>query len=254
MRLLLNLRVLVVVLLALLLVFSKYLPEIGRWLGAWIRKQTQGGDEIPAWEAALGRAMAFQVEASLKIADNERVRRVAERIAGQLGTAVVQTKFVDKDVFNAFALPGGYVYVFRGLVEKMSSDDELAVVIGHEMAHVAQGHVRAQLLRSQGMRMLAIPLMNLPGWPGIVARVLLAVGGPIALLKYSRENEHEADRLSVRYLRGAGYDPWGAVKMLEKVGEAEKSQPGAMVEWLSSHPKTQERIAVVMEEITGVRS
>jgi predicted Zn-dependent protease len=240
-------RIIVVLLLLAVFLLSNHLPEIGRWLG---RRARKGGE----WEAALGKAMAFQVEATLKVAEDKRVSRVAARVVAQSGAGDVRTKVIEKDAFNAFALPGGYVYVFRGLVDRMSSDDELAAVIGHEVAHVAAGHARQQLLRSQAMRLIAIPLMTLPGWPGMVARILLNVGGPIAMLKYSRENEHEADRLSVRYLRGAGYDPWGAVKMLEKVSEAETAQPGALVEWLSSHPGTKERIAVVMEEITDVRN
>jgi metalloendopeptidase OMA1, mitochondrial len=194
-------------------------------------------------------------------ATNERVRRVGQRIAQAVGEDLPGAKwefmvFESKDV-NAFALPGGKVGVYTGLLNLAETDDELATVIGHEIAHVTARHGAERMSE-------ALVLAGVGEIAGAVVEAKsdarerqlfdLAYGGIATLgrvLPHSRRNELEADRMGTLYAARAGYDPrasitfWQKMVAYKQAAEKAGSVPGVLGAMLSTHPPDQQRIAAL---------
>ena len=154
---------------------------------------------------------------------------------------------LDDDIINAFALPGGKVFLSRGLAEKMTNEAQLAAVVGHEIGHVTARHSNERFGQQLGLGIGGAVLGAVIGGVidsdngvGIGAGIGGTVGG-IAALSYSRDQEIEADRLGMRYMERLGYDPRGAIQVQEILGEASKGQ-GRPPEILSTHPLSSTRI------------
>lgn len=154
---------------------------------------------------------------------------------------------LDDDIINAFALPGGKVFLSRGLAEKMTNEAQLAAVVGHEIGHVTARHSNERFGQQLGLGIGGAVLGAVIGGVidsdngvGIGAGVGGTVGG-IAALSYSRDQEIEADRLGMRYMERLGYDPRGAIQVQEILGEASKGQ-SRPPEILSTHPLSSTRI------------
>ena len=152
---------------------------------------------------------------------------------------------------HATALPGGYVYVNRGLIEKVKDDDELACVIAHEVGHIAARHQVKRLQTSLGYTLLQALAVGAK----VDSRAIR--GADIAatqlFLAYSRDDELQADRLGVRYAKRAGYDPKAMIRFLGKLDELEHEKP-APRSYLRTHPYVSDRIRVVREETEGKMS
>ncbi|MEM6260252.1 MAG: M48 family metallopeptidase [Planctomycetota bacterium] len=182
------------------------------------------------------------------------VRDMGGRLAAQSEMPDIDWEFyiLDSQVINAFALPGGKVFISRGLMEKMDNEAQLAGVIGHEIGHVTARHGNERM----GKAMIAQGVILAAGIGGAVSdeewlQVLgvgTAVGGQLFLLKYSRSNELEADELGVRYMARSGYNPIGQIQVMEILREA--SGGSAPPEWLSTHPASDTRISNLEELIT----
>lgn len=182
------------------------------------------------------------------------VRDMGARLAAQSEMPDIEWEFfvLDSQVINAFALPGGKVFISRGLMSKMDNEAQLAGVIGHEIGHVTARHGNERM----GKAMVAQGLILAAGIGGAVSdneymQVLgvgTAVGGQLFLLKYSRGNELEADALGVRYMAKVGYNPIGQIQVMEILREA--SGGGAPPEWLSTHPASDTRISNLEKIIT----
>ena len=186
-------------------------------------------------------------------AANARVQRVGKRIAAAVGNQLpgAQWEFVvfQSNELNAFALPGGKVGVYSGLLELLDTDDELAAVMGHEIGHVVARH--------GGKRMTEAPLVGLVGTAGAIAvdrkygsdkseLFLLAYGGISTVgyvLPHSRGDESEADLMGLQYAAAAGYDPAAAVTVWQKMAQA--AGPSKTPVWLSTHPSNSQRIATL---------
>jgi len=154
---------------------------------------------------------------------------------------------------NAFALPGGYVFVYTGLVKMADEEDEFAGALAHEIAHVAARHMTRQATRQQIAQMGSIPLgVLLGGWGGMAARQGAGLGIPMTFLSFGRKDEAEADYLGVQYMYAAGYDPNGAVSMFEKLEALERSQPGAVSRLFATHPMDADRIGKTQREIDRI--
>lgn len=205
-------------------------------------------------EIALGRQLAKQVERQAKTVDDpvisEYVNRIGQNLARNSDVAVpVTIKVIDDPQVNAFALPGGFVFVNTGLLLKADNEAEVAGVLAHELAHVAARHGTRQASRGQIANLASLPLIFMGGWGGYAARQAAGVAVPLTFLRYSRNFEREADLLGLQYLFKAGYDPAAMVDFFEKLEAAEKEKPGTMAELFRSHPVTSERVKNTQKDI-----
>lgn len=213
-----------------------------------------GGDKFWGWlggskekEIQLGRQLALEVEQQAKLVEDEVVteyiNRVGQNIVLHSDAKVPFTiKVIDTDEVNAFALPGGFFFVNRGLILAADNESELAGVMAHEIAHVAARHAMENQGKAQAMNYGMLAGIIFGG--GIVSTVLQNGGGilgALGMLKFSRGAEEEADRLGVQYLYASGYDPTGMATMFEKLASQNKKKPGTLEKLFSSHPQSLER-------------
>ncbi|NNC71618.1 MAG: M48 family metalloprotease [Sphingomonadaceae bacterium] len=190
-------------------------------------------------------------------AQSNYVVRVGQRIAVQSGLSNAQNDFtislLNSPVENAFALPGGYVYITRNLVGLMNSEAELASVMGHEVGHVAARHSSRRQSTNTITQILALGLGILTG-SGDLAN-LAGQAAQLYTLRYSRSQEYEADELGITYLVGAGYDPFASADMLASLAaqtslDASISGGNArsLPEWASTHPDPGQRVSRARSE------
>ena len=196
-------------------------------------------------EMALGKGLAQEVERSAKLVDDpvisEYVNRVGQNLVRNSDAKVPFTiKVIDSDAVNAFALPGGFFYVNSGLILRADSEAELALVMAHEIAHVAARHSTRQQTKGQLAQLATIPLIMLgpAGWAGYGIYQGLNFAIPLTFLKFSRGDEAEADYLGLQYMYKTGYDPNAFVSFFEKVQAEEKRRPGTIPTVFSTHPPT----------------
>ncbi len=147
---------------------------------------------------------------------------------------------IDQDINNAFAVPGGYVYFYTGIIRSMQDESELVGVIGHEIAHVTRHHYRDALAKQAGMGLLLQALLGDDA--GAVRQLVAQVFFSLAALSVSRDNESDADRYGTRYTANMGRNPLGIAKYFERV-----QNPGP--EWLSTHPAPKNRVERVKAQV-----
>ncbi|HEX9780965.1 MAG TPA: M48 family metallopeptidase [bacterium] len=212
-------------------------------------------------EVSLGRKIAEQVEKKWPPVANvelqERIRTMGEQIAAVCERQEILYHFavIEGEEVNAFSLPGGWVYVHEGLTEKVASDDELAGVVAHEVAHIAARHSIQRYETGLGMQ-LAQLAAAITRTGELAAGV--SVASQAAQLAYSREAEIEADRLAVKYLKDAGYDPTAMLSFLDTLHEvhrdSDRYMPRGVVrpQYAVTHPFVPERKLAVKEALYGV--
>ncbi|MEZ6241907.1 MAG: M48 family metalloprotease [Phycisphaerales bacterium] len=187
---------------------------------------------------------------------------VGHKLVAQIEEGVPQLEWeftlLDSDVINAFALPGGKVFMSRGLAEVLTSEAEMAGVLGHEIGHVTARHGNQRISAQMGMNIAlaagAVAVgaadedstLRKYGQVGVPA---LAIGGNLLLLKYGRKEELQADALGVRYMTRAMYDPKGQEMVMEALQAA--SGGSSPPEWLSTHPATETRIQKIQQMLAG---
>ena len=149
---------------------------------------------------------------------------------------------------------GGYFYVDSGLILACDSEDELAGVMAHEIAHVAVHHAARAMTKLGYMQIGSIPMVMVAAgsWVGYGVYEAAQLAMPLSFLEFSREYETEADYLGIQYMYRAGYDPQGMVTIFEKLSAMEKHKPGAVSKAFSDHPATPDRIAAVEKEIATI--
>jgi predicted Zn-dependent protease len=145
----------------------------------------------------------------------------------------------DRDTVNAFATPGGYLYVYRGLLEMAQNDAELAGVMAHETGHVVARHAARSLVLEHGAE--AVTAMAAGKNPGLVAQLTSSIATKGVMLHHSREEETEADEYGARYAAAAGYDPHGLISFFQRLEKKEGSSP-RFAAYLSDHPATPDRV------------
>lgn len=205
-------------------------------------------------EVAIGQQLAQEVERTLKLVDdpvvNEYINRVGQNIVLNSDAKVPFTiRVIDSDEINAFALPGGFFFVNKGLILAADNESEIAGVMAHEIAHVAARHGTEQVSKGQLLQFGSIPLIFLGGPIGVLARTGANFALPLTFLKFSRGAENEADILGAQYAWASGYDPAGMVSMFEKLSAKEKNKPGTMAKIFSDHPATGDRADTVRKLI-----
>ena len=220
----------------------------GKGLGNWYSVET---------EVDMGREYSHEIEGKASLLTDpvitEYVNRIGQNLVRNSDAKVPFTiKVIDSDEINAFALPGGFLYVNSALIMAAQEEAELAGVMAHEIAHVAAHHVTRQMTHSQWFTLATIPLIFVGGGVGFAVREGVALVTPITLTKFSRAFEREADYLGVEYLYRAGYDPHAFISFFERVQALEKQKPGVIAKMFSNHPQTADRIHRSQVEIIEV--
>lgn len=218
------------------------------------RKINSGFDKFTGWlggsqekEVAIGRQIALEVEQQSKLVEDpvitEYINRVGQNVVLHSDAKIPFTiKVIDSDEVNAFALPGGFFYVNKGLILAADNEAELAGVMAHEIAHVAARHAMEN--QGKGALINYAALAGIIFGGPIVSQVLYNGGGilaGLASLKFSRGAEVEADSLGVQYLYASGYDPTAMATMFEKLASKNKKKPGTVAKLFSTHPQSLDR-------------
>jgi predicted Zn-dependent protease len=213
-------------------------------------------------EIALGKQFAALFENEEVVVSNTLTDRYLGKMLAAL-TAQSQRpnlsysiKLVNSHVPNALSLPGGFLYVNRGLIELITSEDELAAAISHEIGHVVARHVVNQMMIFFAAQHLLKPVLdNLDEKNGVVEKIILQFGGAAAMLAklhFNRKDESEADLLGFYNMLRAGWDPNGFLKLFAQLDTLEKSQGGTPIAFLSNHPPTPEREEAIRNELKQV--
>jgi len=159
---------------------------------------------------------------------------------------------LNDDVVNAFALPGGPIYISKGLLFRLNNEAELAFVLGHETGHVVAQHVGRQMSKSTEAQLLLAGVGAAvggkdAGTSGQLAQAASQFADQMYLLKYSREEESQADLLGIQYLVAAGYDPRASIAVMQILEKASGGKGGA--DWFSTHPSSANRVKELQDLI-----
>ncbi len=199
-------------------------------------------------EIQMGQQFSQEVESSMPLVDDAELQAYVEGVG--LALAAVSERpdlpwsfrVVDDPVVNAFALPGGPVYVTRGILAHFSSEAEMAAVLGHEIGHITARHSVEQISRAQlagiGLAVGSILSRDIARYSGLASQ-----GLQVLFLSFGRDDEHESDMLGVRYASRVDYDVRESVTMHEKLDRiGDLSNGGGIPGWLSTHPSSEDRI------------
>ena len=229
---------------------SKIFYKLGKMAGPSVRKakwiwQTAANSQAEAIKAEyeVGRDMAYDVRHRLNLDPDLQTGQILNEVGSRLASCVANKlrSFSFESIKGlgpqAFCLPGGFIFVSQSLVELCRwSRDEIAFILGHEMAHVIQGHVMERMISNSAIAAAsrAAPVR------GVFTASLRGVGIKFLETAYSQDQESQADRLGLRLAISAGYDPHGAIRFLSRIAESEdKSKLG---NYFSSHPLCNVRI------------
>jgi len=210
-------------------------------------------------EIALGRRFAAEFEKEEAVISNVLINSYLSKIVATLAAQSQRPnlpysiKLVNSHVPNALSLPGGFLYVNRGLIELIASEDELAAALSHEIGHVVARHVVNKLLMAFAAQSVLKPVLdNLNDKNGMIERLILKLGGAVAMLAdlhFSRRDEAEADLLGFYNLLRAGWNPNAFLKLFAQLDTLEKLQAGTPIPFLSDHPPTPEREEAIRREL-----
>lgn len=205
-------------------------------------------------EVEIGREADQEITSSMRTyAEAPELVAKVEEVGGKIAEASERPQLpwtfrvLDDPAVNAFALPGGYVYVTRGLLTHLNSEDELAAVIGHEAGHVTARHGAVKLRKTNvARRSVGVFRVIDPGLQHIGGFAAGVAG--LALLKYSRDDEYQADDLALRYVEATGYDPAGVPEVFTVLSSVADSE-GRVPSWLSTHPEPELRQQRVTQKL-----
>ncbi len=203
----------------------------------------------------MGRRLSYEIAQRARIIREPMVAGYIQELGLRLVSAQRERSFPfrfyvieDREV-NAFAIPGGHVYIHSGLIKAADNEAELASVMAHEIGHVILRHASQQMSAQIGYNTLASMLLGQnPGmWQALAANLL----GTGALMSYSRQHEADADLFALRTLYGANYDLRGMLTLFEKLKRLEGREPNLLARFFSSHPATSERIIKARSTISS---
>ena len=208
-------------------------------------------------EIQMGQDYSQQINAQLPIVSDPEVNRYINVLGDQIANLHEprrprrgdSTSSIQREV-NAFAVPGGYIYVNRGLIERTTTMDELAGVLGHEIGHVVRRHSIEQMEKAQGANVgvtLACILTSICN--SQVAQAGINIAGGAVFARFSRQDELEADQEAISNTVRAGISPQGIVTMFQKLMSERRSRPSAVEGWFSTHPLEEDRIQATQATI-----
>ena len=211
-------------------------------------------------EIEIGREVAKEIERELKLYKDPLVTAyingLGQKLAGHSLRPDVKYHFkvVDTDDVNAFAVPGGWLYVNRGLITTAENESELAGVLSHEIGHVERKHGARALSRQIGIAVVVDAILggkDASMKRRVIGQVFAFSSGTLQL-KYGRDAEREADRFAVEATYAAGINPEGMATFFEKLMAMRKKEPGMLANLFSTHPPSRERVTNVRSQIHGL--
>lgn len=210
-------------------------------------------------EVKIGRDNAAQINAKLPIVRDpviaDYVQQLGMSMARNTSRADLDWRFfvVDSKDVNAFALPGGFIYVNRGLIERAQQLDELAGALGHEIGHVVRRHSVQQMQKGKKANVAITLTCTLTSiCSSEVANAAIQIGGAALFAKYSRHDEIEADSEAVVNVMRAGIDPQGIPMLFERLIEERKTSPMAIEAFFASHPLEEDRVRGTRRAISEI--
>lgn len=215
-------------------------------------------------EKTIGRDMLEMIKARMSLVEDGEVltyvQAIGNRIVKQVGNTPYQYRFfvINQAVPNAFAVPGGYIFIYRGLIELMTSEGELAGILSHELAHIQAHHYQRRAEEGHILNVAAIAgvlaaaLLGSQGGGSASSALMMGTlaGAQTAQLKYSRENEEEADQLGLRYLTGAGYPAKDMVTVMQRLSQAQWMANSSIPSYLLTHPALSERVQYLQDLVS----
>jgi beta-barrel assembly-enhancing protease len=207
----------------------------------------------------MGTDYAQQINNELPIVRDPEVMRyinlLGDSIARLADDRSLDWQFfvVNAPEVNAFAVPGGYIYINRGLIERVQRMDQLAGVLGHEIGHVTRRHSVQQMEKAQGANVgvtLACVLTSVCN--NQAAGALINVGGSAVFAKFSRDDENEADAEGVKNVVRAGIDPRGIPEMFQILLDERNRSPSSVSSWFATHPLEEDRIRQTQAHISKI--
>ncbi|MGH7528944.1 MAG: M48 family metalloprotease [Gemmatimonadales bacterium] len=212
-----------------------------------------------AQEIEMGREYDKQVVATIGLYPDPGLQRYVQELGGRLAATSERQELpwtfrvVDDPTVNAFALPGGFIYVTRGIMGHLNSEAQLAGVLGHEIGHVTARHSASQISRQQlaglGLAIGSIASSTIERYAGIASQAL-----GVLFLKFSRDDENQADRLGLRYVQRTHYDPRQMPEVFRLLDRLSALQAGGgrLPEWLSTHPSPANRLERINQQIAAL--
>lgn len=202
-----------------------------------------------AQELEIGRQVKAEIEKepNFRYVEDQAISAYVNELATPILQAANEVRRVpwkvyvidDPNMVNAFATPGGYIYVYTGLILAADSDAEIAGVMGHEAAHVTERHSARALVNAYGIQ--AVTDLALGNNPGLLGQISSTIAGQGLMLANSRSAENEADRAGAHFSNAGGYDPRGLATFFEKLKAEQGSTPAALT-FLSTHPDPGDRV------------
>ncbi len=211
-------------------------------------------------EFSIGQEVDKQVREQMGVyLELPKLRSLVKEVGENIGrnsdrpNLIYRIEIVDLPDFNAFAVPGGFVYVHRGLLERVNSTDELASILGHEIGHVSARHSAAQISKAQLMNLGLLGLAVATEGASQSYGDLVNLGAVLAFSKFSRDDEREADHLGIKYMAQAGYNPKSAIDVMNQIQQLQVKEPTSLETWFMTHPPTSERLANLHQEVEQMR-
>lgn len=243
--------------------FSLYIFIFSTLLFFWSCATTGPGGKkdlilIPeSEEVSLGSQFAAEVEKEQQVYPDTVLNNYVNEVGQQLVRVSERSnlkfhfKVIESEDINAFALPGGYIYIYTGLLKIMDNEAELAAVLGHEAGHVVGRHGVKRLQQVVGVSILLDIAFGKTGKETV--KQVATLGISLALQGYGRKNELESDYDGIIYLDRAGYNPYGMVTLLQKLHNLDKSGRNFFEKLTASHPEPEERVKKAQAHITSLR-
>lgn len=209
-------------------------------------------------EISLGNDVHQKLAGEFKISESspkaEKVRSIGQRVAQFSDRQDYQYRFflIEKDEMNAFTTPGGNIYLYSGLMDELTTDDQIASVLAHEIGHCAARHTVKKYQAALGYNLIGSVVLGRVG--GETARQVTSMSSNVIMnlvfSAYSRKDEYESDRLGIKYMRLSGYDPEALITTLEILERESQGASAPLV--LRSHPYISDRIKAVRKELSSV--